>query len=73
MSDLTTDFFENAEQALRKPNIVLRDSLGALAIQILCAQEDISNLDQDVLLRKLYKIIDDLHGTYQRLNNNFSE
>lgn len=73
MSNLTTNFFENEEQALRKPTIVLRDSLGMLAIQILCEKEDISKLEYDVLLCKLHGIISELHDTYQRIYHNFSD
>ncbi len=73
MSNLTADFFENEDHALRHPNIVLRDSLGILAIQILSSDEDISKLEYDVLLKKLHTIIYDLQDTYQRLHGNFSE
>lgn len=73
MSNLTSDFFENEEHALRHPNIVLRDSLGTLAIHILSAKEDISKLEYNVLLDKLHTIICELHDTYQRSNNDFSE
>jgi hypothetical protein len=70
---LTADLFENDEQALRHQNIVLRDSLGNLAIQLLFAKEDVSNMEYDEILRKLYTIIDDLHTTYQQCDYNFSE
>ncbi|GEM_PF-1625338 len=73
MSQLTSDFFENEEQALRNPNIVLRDSLGTLAVQILCAKENIAELRYDVLLRKLHTIISELHTAYQNVHNDFTE
>lgn len=73
MSDLTSDFFENHDHALRHPNIVLRDSLGVLAIQILSVKEDISKLQYDDLLRKLHTIISELHDTYKELKGNFTE
>lgn len=69
--NLTTDFFENNEQALREQGIVLRDSLGVLAIHILEAREDIANMEYDEMLRKLYKIITDLHNTYHHMNYYF--
>lgn len=71
-SDKTADFFENNDHALRTPNIVLRDSLGMLAIQLLCKEEDITKLDHSELLTKLHKIITDLHSTYHRNHGNFS-
>lgn len=70
--ELTTDFFENEDHALRSPNIVLRDSLGMLAIQLLCKQEDITKLDHSELLSKLHHIITDLHSAYHSKHGNFS-
>ena len=72
MSNLTSDFFENEEQALRRPVIVLRDSLGALAIQILSEKEDIANLQYNVLLSKLNEIISELNDAYERSYHNFN-
>lgn len=71
-NDLTTDFFENNNQALRQQNIVVRDSLGSLAIHILESREDLSKMSYDDMLRKLYKIVDELHETYQRMYDNFT-
>ncbi len=73
MSNLTTDLFENNDHALRTPNIVLRDSLGTLAIHLLSSREDITKLDQDNLLRKLHIIISELQHTYESMNGNFSD
>lgn len=73
MSDnLSADFFENHEHALRKQNIVLRDSLGILAIHILESRENIANMEYREMLRKLYAIIDELHDTYHHMNDNFT-
>lgn len=71
-NNLTTDFFENEDHALRHPNIVLRDSLGILAVQLLSKQEDITKLDYSELLSKLHKIITELHTVYHKKHGNFS-
>lgn len=73
MSNLTTDFFENNDHALRHPEIVLRDSLGNLAIQLLKEKEDISIMKYDDLLRKLHTTICELHESYQRIHGDFNE
>lgn len=70
--DLTTDFFENDDHALRKPNIVLRDSLGMLAIQLLSEKEDITKMEYSELLSKLHEIISCLHTAYDKKHGNFS-
>lgn len=72
MTLLTTDFFENESQALRHTDIVLRDSLGTLAVQILASREDISNMEYDDLLVKLHTIIVDLHKMYHWKNGDFT-
>jgi len=64
---LTSDFFENEDHALRKQPIVLRDSLGNLAIQILCSKNDISTMKYDDILLELYEIISELHKSYMHL------
>lgn len=73
MEQLSSDFFENNDHALRQPTIVLRDSLGTLAIELLSSREDISNMEYDVLLSKLHAIICELHDTYDRMNLNFTD
>lgn len=70
---LTSDFFENNDHALRSQNIVLRDSLGTLAVQVLSAREDIANMEYDVMLKKLYSIINELDDTYHHSCGNFEE
>lgn len=64
VDELTADFFEQNDHALRSSKIVLRDSLGALAVQILVAREDVAHMDYSKMLHKLYDIIDDLHSAY---------
>ena len=62
--ELSADFFENNSHALRMPNIVLRDSLGTLAVQILSQRPDFSKLDYGTMLNELENIIIDLHDAY---------
>ena len=67
MTGRTTDFFKNESHALRLPEIVLRDSLGMLAIEILKEKRtDFAKLDYNIMLQELYEIIKDLHAEYQR-------
>ena len=66
MVERTTNFYENNDHALRPQQIVLRDSLGSLAVQILAAKEDLSQMSDSEMMDKLYKIIDDLHYEYHR-------
>lgn len=55
-----SDFYDNHEEALRQPKIVLRDSLGVLAIEILKSREDISKLSYEETMQKLLDIIKEL-------------
>ncbi len=64
MEECKSNFFENNDQALRHQKIVLRDSLGLLAVQILSSKEDLSTLKYSEMLDKLYIIIDELHNEY---------
>lgn len=50
-----------------EPKIVLRDSLGTLAVQILATREDIANMKYDVMLQKLFSIIKELKDTYHKV------
>ena len=66
------NFFEENEQALRKPNIVLRDSLGTLAVQILASRPNFSSMSNRQMLCELHKIICDLHSEYDIAQGNFN-
>lgn len=66
MDEYTADFFENNDHALRQQNIVLRDSLGDLAIQILCRRKDIGSMDYRDILCDLHEIISELHYAYDK-------
>lgn len=70
--DNLSNFFEENEQALRKPNIVLRDSLGSLAVQILASRPNFSSMSNRQLLCELHQIICDLHEEYDRAQGNFN-
>jgi len=61
MSKLSPD---DGAHELQNPSIVMRDSLGYLAIQILSKQHDIGTMDYDEMLRELHQIIIDLHDSY---------
>ena len=64
---LTSDFFEQNDDALRMVNIVTRDSLGTLAALIVAANNDLTNYDADELVRQLYDVIAELHQSYRDL------
>lgn len=54
--------------SLDEPVFVLRDSLGALAVQILSAKNDLSQMPYDDMLHKLLDIIGELQESYARMN-----
>lgn len=64
------NFFDEHNHALRKVSVVVRDSLGDLAIQLLCARKDITNLDYNELIRELGGIVHDLHKAYEQEYHN---
>ncbi len=70
--EYTTDFFEQNDHALRSPSIVLRDSLGLLAVQILSVKFDLSTMSYDDMLIELHTIINDLHSEYHH-HGSFTE
>ena len=44
------------EHALVPPIVDVRDNLGALAVQVLAAKEDLANMDYCEMIRKLYDV-----------------
>lgn len=54
------------EHELEHPAVVLRDSLGALAVQILASRDDFAGMDYPEMLDELNDIIRDLHNVYAR-------
>lgn len=57
---------EGNEHLLVLPSAEVRDSLGALAVQILSARENIAEMDYCQMLSKLYTIVCDLHKAYEQ-------
>lgn len=51
---------------LAPTNIVLRDSMGTLAVQLLAARYDLSTMSDADALQNLRAIIEDLHTEYHR-------
>ena len=69
MSDF--GFYDENPGALQKVNIVTRDNLGALAVAILSAKNDLSSIDEsnyNKLVEDLHDIIRGLHRSYSSLN-----
>lgn len=64
------NFYDENNQALRQVSVVVRDSLGALAIQLLCSRKDISKMDYNELIRELGDIVKELHSAYQHEYHN---
>ena len=65
MIDKTADAYEQIGGYLRMPDIVLRDSLGTLAIHILTARKGFENMTYQDALYELREIIVELHKEYQ--------
>lgn len=70
-NESTADFYENNDHALRPTNIVLRDSLGYLAVQILSKKFDLDIMDYSDMLRELHSIISDLQCEYHQKHGYF--
>lgn len=61
-------FVYEDSQSLEPPELVTRDSLGYLAVQILAAKNDLSQEnDYDHLIRELYDIIIELQQAHHRV------
>lgn len=54
------------DYALVPPIVDVRDSLGVLAIHVLSAKEDLSKMNHETMVRKLYDITCELHAAYDR-------
>ncbi len=63
MSDCA--FYNENAHALKDVNVVLRDSLGTLAVSILETRPNFSNMSYADMLNELETIIRDLHHTYE--------
>lgn len=63
------EFYDDNPHALRKTGAVTRDSLGFLAVQILAAQTDLSDVsDYQELIFQLYDIVGELQNAFHRCN-----
>ncbi|RKI22040.1 hypothetical protein D7V82_20755 [bacterium 1xD8-6] len=62
------NFDSSNHTSLDEPIFVLRDNLGVLAVQVLSAKKDLSQMSYDDMLRELLEIIEDLHKAYDRMN-----
>lgn len=58
------NFYDENSQALRPAHIVLRDSLGLLAIEILKSQKDISKMPYNEIFDELMDLIAELQKAY---------
>nr|DAW23508.1 MAG TPA: hypothetical protein [Caudoviricetes sp.] len=61
-------FDPNNHTSLDMPIFVLRDNLGSLAVQVLAAKCDLSQMSYDDMLTELLEIIKELHLAYDRMN-----
>lgn len=66
------NFFDENNQSLRQVSVVVRDSLGTLAIQLLCARQDITKLGYNELIVELSNIVKELHGAYEHEYHNLN-
>lgn len=57
---------EGNEHALVFPSVEVRDSLGALAVQVLAARENLADMDYCEMVSKLYDIVCELHRAYEQ-------
>lgn len=57
---------ESDGSALVLPSVEVRDSLGALAVQVLATRENLANMDYCEMVSKLYAIVCDLHSAYDQ-------
>lgn len=67
-----SDFFENNDHARRDTMIVLRDSLGMLAVAKLQATYDLSTLPTSEMLDRLHDIINELDEQYEYHRTHYS-
>ena len=68
---MMSNFFDENDHALKSNLVVLRDSLGALAVSILSADPDFTKMNNRERLSRLYSLINDLQKEYERANGDF--
>ncbi len=57
---------KDSEHVLVHPIVDVRDNLGVLAVHVLSLKEDLSKMDYETMVRKLYDITCELHTAYGR-------
>ncbi len=58
------EFYNDNDQALRKPAVETRDNLGVLAAMIVAHNHDLSNPNYDEMVTELYETIEKLQYSY---------
>lgn len=58
-------FYDETDNALRKPAVETRDNLGVLASLIVAQKHDLSNPNYDELVCDLYDTIKELQAAYK--------
>lgn len=58
-------FYDETDNALRKPAVETRDNLGVLASLIVAQKHDLSNPNYDELVHDLYDTIKELQYAYK--------
>lgn len=71
MEQYDENFDANNEMSLPDPLFTVRDNLGALALQILVARDQLNVNDYRETLRNYHEILKDLHKIYDESNGNF--
>ena len=59
---------DDGSHELPQVNIVLRDSLGTLAVSVLSHRADFGSMQYGCMLRELHSIIAELHDAYHHGN-----
>lgn len=66
-----SNFYDENDHALKPNLIVLRDSIGPLAVSILAAEPGFDKMSSKEKLVRLYAFIKDLQTAYEKANGEF--
>lgn len=61
----TWEFYNDNDQAIRKPAVVTRDNLGVLAALIVAHNHDLSSPNYDEMVLDLYDTVKELQHSYE--------
>lgn len=61
---------EGNEHALVPPIVDVRDNLGVLAVHVLSAKEDLSQMDYETMIHKFHDITYELHKAFDKTRTN---